>query len=266
MINKNSNQQRTCLIVSRDEAQQRISKQIEKAKTNVPNASVNENEEARRWYEYTTELLRQLFSTDELSDEFTGKGSSIFSGGISTGSYLKKLISIYDRLELYPESAPTATTKVTSDDPIETIKKLINKFHTVTRQLRQRYNGRSTLNVTDEYGVQDLFHALLKIYFDDIRPEEWTPSYAGGSSRMDFLLKAEKIVVEVKKTRAKLGAKEVGEQLSVDILRYSSHPDCQTLVCFVYDPEERILNPKGLEKDLNQSSDKIQIKGYITQR
>jgi hypothetical protein len=24
--------------------------------------------------------------------------------------------------------------------------------------------------------------------FDDIRPEEYTPSYAGGSSRIDFLL------------------------------------------------------------------------------
>ena len=28
--------------------------------------------------------------------------------------------------------------------------------------------------------------------FDDIRPEEYTPSYAGGSSRIDFLLKDEK--------------------------------------------------------------------------
>ena len=40
----------------------------------------------------------------------------------------------------------------------------------------------------DEYDVQDLFHALLTIYFEDIRKEEWSPSYAGGASRMDFLL------------------------------------------------------------------------------
>jgi REase_DpnII-MboI len=66
-----------------------------------------------------------------------------------------------------------------------------------------------------EYDVQDLLHALLHLYCDDIRTEEWTPSYAGASSRMDFLLKKEKIVVEVKKTRQGLDAREVGEQLSL---------------------------------------------------
>ena len=39
------------------------------------------------------------------------------------------------------------------------------------------------------------------LYFDDIRAEEWTPSYAGKCARVDFLLKNEKIVIEVKKTR-----------------------------------------------------------------
>jgi REase_DpnII-MboI len=50
----------------------------------------------------------------------------------------------------------------------------------------------------DEYDVQDSLHALLKLHFDDVRREEWTPSYAGSQSRMDFLLKREKIVVETK--------------------------------------------------------------------
>jgi DNA-binding sugar fermentation-stimulating protein len=51
-------------------------------------------------------------------------------------------------------------------------------------------------------------HALLQLYYDDIRPEEYTPSYAGRASRMDFLLKREKIVVEVKKARSNLRARE----------------------------------------------------------
>ena len=107
---------------------------------------------------------------------------------------------------------------------------------------------------------------MLRIFFDDIRPEEWTPSYAGGSSRMDFLLKPEKIVVEVKKTRPKLGAKEVGEQLATDILRYRSHPACRTLICFVYDPEERIANPRGLEQDLNQLIGELQVRVFVVQK
>lgn len=65
-------------------------------------------------------------------------------------------------------------------DSVQCIIKLCERFHLFCRQLGDRYNNRSTIEVEDEYDVQDLFHALLKIYFDDIRKEEWTPSYAGG--------------------------------------------------------------------------------------
>ena len=52
------------------------------------------------------------------------------------------------------------------------------------------------------------------MYFDDIRREEYTPSYAGGSARMDFLLKSHDIVIEVKKTRKELRDKDIGKQLA----------------------------------------------------
>lgn len=261
MARTHSDKPRPRLTVTRDEAKQRITAQIEKART-VPNASVNENDEARRWYEFTAELLMQLFTTDELSDEFTGRSSIVSDGDISMGHFLKRLVSIHDRLDLYPEDTSVAPANAPTD-PIAIIKRLISKFHVVARQLHRRHTNRPTLNVTDEYDVQDLFHALLRIHFDDVRPEEWTPSYAGGSSRMDFLLKAESIVVEVKKTRKKLGAKEIGEQLAIDMLRYRSHPDCKTLICFVYDPEEQIVNPRGLEQDLSQPIVEMKVQVFV---
>ncbi len=262
--NTESSDGRVHLVVPRDQARNRVLQQIEKADT-VPNKSVNENDEARRWYEFTAELLRQIASTDELSDEFTGRGAAFSGGDITTGTYLRKLKSIHERLDLYPEDNPIGRPS-TSEDALTIIKQLIDGFHTVTRHLRQRHDNRPTLSVTDEYDAQDLFRALLAVYFEDIRTEEWTPSYAGGSSRMDFLLKAEKVVVEVKKTRAKLGAKEIGDQLAIDIIRYRNHPDCRTLICFVYDPEERISNPKGLEQDLSQPVGHMQVKACVSQR
>jgi hypothetical protein len=48
---------------------------------------------------------------------------------------------------------------------------------------------------------------------------------------------------------------KVNDPLMVDIERYSKHPSCKTLVCFVYDPEGRIANPRGVEADLNSRSD-----------
>lgn len=148
--------------------------------------------------------------------------------------------------------------------PILILEKLFSRFHQVVRQMRSRYNERPTLDVSDEYDVQDLLHSLLKLYFDDIRPEEWTPSYAGSSSRMDFLLKDEQLVVEVKKTRDTLRDKLIGEQLIVDITKYKEHSDCRTLVCFIYDAEGLIANPTGLENDLNNlSTDRLSVRVYV---
>lgn len=127
---------------------------------------------------------------------------------------------------------------------------LLGRFHAVAVQLRHRHDDRETLDVSDEYDVQDLLHALLKVEFDDIRPEEHGPSNAGSNPRMDFLLKREQIVIEVKKTRRGLADKELGEELIVDAARYQTHPDCKILVCFVYDPEHRVKNAAALRSDL----------------
>lgn len=143
------------------------------------------------------------------------------------------------------------------------LQNIFEKFHSVAIQLRNRHQNRTTLDVQDEYDVQDLLHSLLKLHFKDIRKEEWTPSYAGGSSRMDFLLKEEKIIVEVKKIRAGLTDRELGKQLIEDKARYQVHPDCKKLICFVYDPEGRIVNPKGIQNDLNEKSDTLHVEIII---
>jgi hypothetical protein len=147
--------------------------------------------------------------------------------------------------------------------PLGIVTRICDRFHLVARQLRDRHDNRQTLEIEDEYDVQDLMHSLLKLFFDDIRPEEWTPSYAGGSARMDFLLKNERLVVETKKTRKGLTAKELGNQLIVDIDRYKQHPDCKTLFCFVYDPDGRIPNPKGIENDLSHQNGELEVKVFI---
>lgn len=149
---------------------------------------------------------------------------------------------------------------------LDNLMRIINRFHLVTKQLRNRYDSRETLDINDEYDVQDLFHSLLYMYFNDVRAEEWTPSYAGKCARQDFLLKNEKIVIEIKKTRKGLSAKELGDQLIIDIARYKSHPDCKTLVCFVYDPEERILNPTGIENDLTSNNVELNVIVKIIQK
>jgi len=121
---------------------------------------------------------------------------------------------------------------------------------------------RETLRVADEFDVYDLLHALLVLEHDDVKPIEWTPSYAT-RPRKDFLLGLEQIVIAAKKTGNDLGAKEVVEQLVIDIQHYKQHPGCQTLVCFVYDPENRIANPRAIENDLSGEKDGVTVRVII---
>jgi REase_DpnII-MboI len=162
--------------------------------------------------------------------------------------------------------APPRPASGVQPTALQDVERLVARFHQAARRIRTRYDHRPTLEIKDEYDVQDLLHALLSLFFNDIRKEEWTPSYAGKSSRMDFLLKAEQIVVEVKMTRETLGEKEVGDQLLIDIARYRVHQDCKTLVCFVYDPAERIGNPVGLEHDLSGVRDGLSVKVFVAPR
>jgi hypothetical protein len=149
-----------------------------------------------------------------------------------------------------PRNTQAATTLVRA---------ICERFIVVVNALAERHDNRATITVTDEYDVQYLLGAVLKLHFTDVRPEEWTPSYAGNASRMDFLLKPERIVVEAKMTRKGLGQKELVAQLAEDILRYQSHQDCKIFICFAYDPTGKCTNPTALENDLTKNHGGLQV-------
>lgn len=140
---------------------------------------------------------------------------------------------------------------------LEYVYRICDRLSSVSRQLKERYGDRDTIEIDDEYDVQDLFHALLKLYFDDIREEEWAPSYAGKSPRIDFLLKQETIAVEIKITRSGRGNDDILKELSEDKEHYRTHPDCEYLVCYVHDPGYEISNPAGFEDDLTEDTNNL---------
>lgn len=154
---------------------------------------------------------------------------------------------------------PASQSRQPGSDPVELVRVLCTRFHSVVRQLRLRGEYRGTLHVEDEIDVQDLLHALLRIQFDDIGTEEWTPSYAEGALRTTFLLDDNRLAVLVKKTRNGLTAKDLTEQLRIDTERYRTKSRCTSLLCFIYDPDGRIGNPRALEASLSTVSDSLAI-------
>jgi len=163
-------------------------------------------------------------------------------------------------------SAKTSTNRASStesDRHVE-LERMLRRFDRFVRQLGRRHDGRDSFPISDEYDIQDLVHALLRCFSDDVRPEEVVPTYAGASSRMDFLLKAERAVIEVKVASDKLRDKQIGEQLIVDIRRYQAHPDCRSLLCIVYDVGSHIRNPMGLENDLSGKHGALDVRVIVT--
>lgn len=190
-------------------------------------------------------------------------GSSSFA---SLQEVQGEIDSLLTRIERNPDLFISQHSVIDISDKSKTydgLNTIITKFHSVVMQLRKRHAGRGTLDVNDEYDVQDLLHALLKLYFSDVRPEEWNPSYAGSSTRSDFLLPEINTIIEVKKTRQTMTDRDLGDQLVIDIANYKQHPQCNTLICFVYDPEGRIANPRGIETDLSDCGKDINVRTII---
>lgn len=263
------------LLVSKDVALERLTRLQQQLEAGSASGRTSAEDYAQLVYEWQSVVGSVVAQGHQLhsalaraTHSFLGLSGDV-EGSKSRGSVVKAQARLVERfidqvrrddVTVQASAGPTARTA------IEQVLHLLVGFHRVVKQLRHRYDDRETLKVDDEHDAQDLLHALLRIDFKDVRAEEWTPSYAGNSSRMDFLLKAEKLVIELKMTRPGLGNKEATNQLAVDIERYRAHPDCKTLVCFVYDPAELITNPAALEHDLSGPRGELVVKVVVLSR
>lgn len=137
------------------------------------------------------------------------------------------------------------------------VERLCSRFHLIAQQLPSRFR------VENERDVQDLLRALLVLEHDDIRPQTWTPGYAEGNARTDFLLRLEQIVLEARLAQDRLDAAMLNEQLAIDIRQHAQQPDCKTLVCFIYDPAGRVANPRAIEHELSGERDGLTVRVII---
>jgi hypothetical protein len=70
-------------------------------------------------------------------------------------------------------------------------------------------------------------------------------------------------VIVAKKTKLGVSIKELMEQVRVDSTHFSGRADCRRLVCFIYDPEGRVGNPRGLESDFTMVGDAFTLEVII---
>jgi len=165
-------------------------------------------------------------------------------------------------------AAPSASQNIQAmpSDVGQLLETLIKGVRRAMHPLTHRRKGAQPLVFENEYDVQDLLHTLMRPWVSDIRPEEFTPSYAGSSTRMDFLLPKYRLVLELKFVRDRQHTRKIGDELIIDIEHYRRHPDCDDLWCVIFDTEHLLTNADGL-KDLEgeraTQDGKIRVKVFV---
>lgn len=155
--------------------------------------------------------------------------------------------SVVLRGYFFPEATETSNTPAVH----EALLRLLARFHVYAKELQaQPRAGHSAWEINDEYDVQHALCALLRTHFDNVKPEEATPSLVGSSSRMDFLLVNERTAIEVKMMNETRTERKLGEQLLLDIAHFPVHSRCDSLVFLIYDPNHMIRNPTGLSEEV----------------
>lgn len=212
-------------------------------KTNYIGQIYFDGEEYQNWLSLATRYLESNYTDDKDIVRFRELATS----NDNSEDTFNKLISIIKSIKDYPPIPP-------KKDINELLMDIFKNFNRFDQSIMRRHGGRNTLEINDEYDVQDALRSILKLFVDDVRPEDFTPSNAGSNSRVDFLLPSYGIVIETKMTNRNLKDKEIGEQLIIDCARYRENSKYSHLYCFVYDKEFLISNPAGLINDLEKNS------------
>ncbi len=143
-------------------------------------------------------------------------------------------------------------TKYVNKDTDEVIRDILKNFsNAIQKIIKNRRKGHPDFQIEDEYDVQDILYVILKSIFPTLRDEDPIPKVGAKSTKIDLIIREEKILIEVKMIKVK-DANEMHfiEELKVD---FESYHECQwlnKLFCFVYDPYRKTRDIENF-RDLN---------------
>jgi hypothetical protein len=134
----------------------------------------------------------------------------------------------------------------------EVVRDVLNNFsNAIQKIISGRRLNHPDFKIEDEYDVQDISYVILKSIFPNLREEDPIPKVGGKSTKIDLILREEKILIEVKMIKAKdSNETHIIEQLKVDFESYHECKWLRKLFCFVYDPYKKTRDISNFN-DLN---------------
>lgn len=143
----------------------------------------------------------------------------------------------------------------TSDE--DSILETLNRFDAVVRQMEKRDRKKPPLTMEDEYDVQYLLAALLRLKFRQVVLEDPIRKRSGGSGRIDISLPTQRTWIETKFARPGDTEKKFRDEFAKDFELYRNG-DLDVLYCFVYDPDRVLREAAEMEEDLSEQRDKFE--------
>ncbi len=129
------------------------------------------------------------------------------------------------------------------------VEQLCKRLPQVARILAVRSrNGKSPYEVSDEYDVQDLLHAVLRGYLKYSVQEDPLPKVVGAKSgRADISIEELGVLIELKYVHGPGDQKRLFEEYSQDLVLYSKWKPLRHLIYLVYNSAD-LRDPEAFEK------------------
>lgn len=108
--------------------------------------------------------------------------------------------------------------------------------------------GKLPYDISDEYDVQDLLHAVLRAYLKYSVQEDPLPKVAGAKSgRADISVEELGVLIEIKYVHGPEDQKRIFEEYSQDLVLYAQWTHLKTLIYLIYNSAD-LRDPEAFEK------------------
>lgn len=124
----------------------------------------------------------------------------------------------------------------------------LHEFDACVRYLNTRRSAGAVINIESEADVQDVLYLLLRPWIIDLVWESPGDKSANRYVIKDFSSKAGRFVIDAKYIRDKEHGRTISKELHDDIEMYRTHPRCDHLIFFVYDPNGLIPDARALRE------------------
>lgn len=150
-------------------------------------------------------------------------------------------IDVQSQILLEDIESTLLQTKFVNKNADEVVRDVLNNFsNAIQKIISGRRLNHPVFNIEDEYDVQDISYVILKSIFPNLREEDPIPKVGAKSTKIDLILREERILIEVKMIKAKdSNETHFIEELKVDFESYHECKWLRKLFCFVYDPYKK---------------------------